>query len=478
MRKKVKKADNLSEWYLTVVQEGKFADYAPVKGTMIIRPNGYALWEAVVRIFDLRIKQMGVENGYFPLFIPMSFLEREKDHVEGFSPELAVVTHGGGKKLEESIAVRPTSETIMYDAYARWITSYRDLPLKLNQWCNVVRWEKRTFPFLRTTEFLWQEGHTAHETHEEAAKQVEAALNHYAEFLRETLALPIVIGKKSKSETFAGALYTFSCEALMPDGKALQVATSHHLGQNFSKELAFNISFQNRDDQPDFVHQTSWGMSTRVIGGLLMTHGDDKGAIIPPRMAAQQITVIPITRKNEDEKLVFNFTDLVISQLAKDDYTAKADDREKTSPGSKFHDWEIVGVPLRIDIGPNEVKDKAVVVVRRDTGEKETVALADLNKRVGELLEAIQENLYQRAVDFLESRTTSATTMDDFQKQIKETPGFIRADWCGDPKCEEVIKDKTSATARVIPFEEPAEIGKCIVCEKQGKYQPLWSKSY
>ncbi|MFH0805093.1 MAG: proline--tRNA ligase [Patescibacteria group bacterium] len=473
-----KKATNLSAWYLEVVQRAQLADYGPAKGTMIIRPNGYAIWENVMRTFDPMIVAMGARNAYFPLLFPMSFLQREKEHVEGFSPELAVVTIGGGEQLGDPLAVRPTSETVIHDAFSRWISSWRDLPMKVNQWCNVVRWEKRTFPFLRTSEFLWQEGHTAHATEGEAAAQVREARTAYERFCREVLALPVLVGRKTESQKFAGAVYTESCEALMPDGKALQSATSHQLGQNFSKADAFNISFQTTEKaKREFVWQTSWGMSTRIVGAIIMVHGDDRGLVLPPRIAPIHAVVVPIYKTDEDKASVLE----AVAGIEKHLHGVCAvhvDRREEVTPGFKFNDWEMQGAPVRIEVGPKDVAAGQVVVVRRDTAAKEAVAVKNLAKMVEKTLVDMQVTLYQRAEQFLVDSTVSASTYADLKEAIHKQHKLVRAAWCGEVTCEEKIKEDTKATARVIPDDQPKKVGQCVVCGKPGTHEVLWARAY
>jgi prolyl-tRNA synthetase len=475
MAKRATKAEDMSAWYLWVVQEAQLADYSPVKGCMVIRPNGYGIWENIQRIFDQAIKKMGVRNAYFPLFIPESFLHREKAHVEGFSPELAVVTIGGGERLDEPLVVRPTSETIMYDMYAKWVKSWRDLPVLINQWCNVVRWEKRTFPFLRTLEFLWQEGHTAHETLEEADAMTMQALEAYRVFIEDTLAIPVIVGKKSEGQKFAGALYTTTCEALMPDGKALQSATSHNLGQNFSKAEAFDISFQTANRSTAYVWQTSWGLSTRIIGALIMTHGDDRGLVLPPKIAPLQIVVVPIYKDTDREQVVAEAER--IAQSMNGEYTIHVDVRDGVTPGYKFHDWELQGIPLRFEVGPREVTDKTVVVVRRDTGEKVTVVQAELKKIVNETLAAMQRDMLLRAQNFLQTHTFTANSLEEFIQQLDQKRGFVVADWCGEAACEDRVKAETKATARAIPFNTKPE-HPCFVCGKPAKHRVYWARAY
>ena len=477
MNQKNSKAGDLSAWYLDVVKDAQLADYAPVKGSIILRPNGYAIWENIMTHFDKRVKALGARNAYFPLLIPESFLHKEKQHVVGFSPELAVVTVAGGETLDEPLVVRPTSETIMYDSFSKWISSWRDLPLKVNQWCNVVRWEKRTFPFLRTSEFLWQEGHTAHATKEEADAMTLDALKEYKDFVEGVLAIPVMTGKKSEREKFAGALYTTACEALMPDGKALQCATSHQLGQNFSKADAFNISFQTQEKgKSDFVWQTSWGLSTRIIGALIMTHGDDKGLVLPPNIAPTLVAIVPIYKTDADKTKALAAARNIKKKLS--DMTVVVDDRSEYTPGYKFHDWELQGVPFRIELGAREIAAKSVTLVRRDTGAKETVAISKLRKKIEEDSVHMQKSLFERAQKFLKANTFRASSLDQFKDIMSSTRGMIIAPWCESERCEMRLKNELKATARVIPFKQPQTIGKCAVCQEQGKVEVYWAQAY
>ncbi len=471
-----KKSENISDWYTDVVLNAELADYGPAKGTMVIRPYGYAIWERVQQVLDGMFKDYGVENAYFPIFIPYSLLEKEKEHVSGFSPELAIVTHGGGEKLVEPLVVRPTSETIMYHMYAKWVKSYRDLPVLINQWNNAVRWEKRTYLFLRTTEFLWQEGHTAHETEEDAVKMQEAALEWYRQVYEDYYAVPVVTGLKSRKETFAGAKSTYTVEALMPDGKALQGGTSHNLGQNFSK--AFDIAFQNRDGKLDNVWQTSWGFSTRSIGGLLLTHGDDNGVVLPPKIAPIQIVIVPIFRNGADNEIVKTYSESLYKSLKAKNIRVKLDLREGQSVGRKFSEWELKGVPLRLEIGQNEANDKTVTAVRRDNGEKLSLTLIDFENQSSEILDNIQSSLFAKAQNFLNENTHQVDNYDDFKKIMNTSRGFIKAFWCGDVSCEEKIKEETKATTRAIPFNATKEKGKCIYCSNDSENLWYFAQAY
>ena len=467
-----KRSENLSEWYNRIILLAELADYGPAKGTMIFRPYGFAIWELVQKELDARIKEHGVANAYFPLFIPESLLKKEEAHVEGFSPELAVVTIGGGEELKEKLVVRPTSETIMYEAYARWIHSWRDLPLMINQWNNVVRWEKRTYLFLRTTEFLWQEGHTAHATHEDAWNTVTWAIETYAKVYRELFALPGYIGMKSESEKFAGADRTLTYESLMPEGKALQSCTSHDLGQNFSK--TFGISFQNKDGVSENVWQTSWGFSTRSIGGLIMAHGDDAGLRLPPRIAPVQVIVLPV---REDQGI----TDLAaeVERTLKDaGVRAATDGADRDSIGSRINTWELRGVPLRAEIGAKEVEAKSVTLVRRDTREKISIPVGELAKRVPEILEAIQKDLYDQAEAFLKENTRTVENYTEFKEVLAEKHGFLSAFWCEKESCERAIKEETKATTRCLPLDQKEEQGTCVYCSEPAKHRWLFAQAY
>ncbi|MEM1563404.1 MAG: proline--tRNA ligase [Candidatus Bathyarchaeia archaeon] len=473
----VKKSEDFSEWYTQVVLKSGLADYAPIKGCMIFRELSYAIWEKIQAIFNEKIKKTGHKNVYFPLFIPESFLKKEVEHFAGFVPEVAWVTIGGDTPLEERLAIRPTSETIIYATYAKWIRSWRDLPVKLNQWCSVVRWEtKATKLFLRTREFLWQEGHTAHATKEEADKEVMEILNEYKDLMENYLAIPVLVGKKTESEKFAGALYTTTLEAIMPDGKALQMGTSHNLGQNFSK--VFDIKFVGEDEKEHYVWQTSWGISTRVIGALVMVHGDDKGLVLPPKIAPIQVVIIPIPYKDADTGAILAKAREIHEKLQKVGISTVLDDRKEYTPGWKFNDWELKGVPLRIEIGPRDVKQGQVTIARRDTFEKQAVKEENLVERVQQLLEAIQSNLFNKAKKFLEEMITPVKTYDEFKQVLTAKGGFIKASWCGSQECEEKIKEETSATIRLIPFEKEEPFSNCVYCGKEAKEVVYFAKSY
>lgn len=468
-----KKSVNISDWYNDVVLKAELADYGPVKGTMVIRPYGYALWETTQQIFNKMIKAAGVQNAYFPLFIPMSLLAKEKAHVEGFSPELAVVTHGGGEKLAEPLAVRPTSETIMYSMYAKWIQSHRDLPLLLNQWCNIVRWEKRTYLFLRTTEFLWQEGHTAHATHKEAIDFAHKALEWYRQVFEDHFAMPVILGKKSTTEQFAGAAVSLTVEALMPDGKSLQSATSHDLGQNFSK--VFDIQFSNKDGKRDYVWQTSWGLSTRALGGLFLTHGDDDGLILPPKVAPYQVVIVSIAPTGD--KKVQAYVKQVSNALLASGIRLTIDTGDD-SPGRKFNKWELKGVPVRVEIGEKEVLREMVTIALRDTHEKKQMKWKECVLQMENILSEMQKRLFEKQKAFLESHTYTTDSYEEFKKIMSTTKGFIHSLWCEDAACEKAIKDETKATTRCLPLDAIEEKGVCIHCGKSAHHRWIFGQSY
>ncbi len=470
----VKKSKNFSEWYTDVILKAGLADYASVKGCMVFKPYGYAIWENIQKILDEEIKRAGVENAYFPLFIQEKFLKKEKEHIKGFSPELAVVTIGGGKKLKEKLVIRPTSETVIYEMYAKWIKSWRDLPLKLNQWSNVIRWEMRPRLFLRTTEFLWQEGHTAHETHKEALEEVYRALKMYVNFYRNFLALDGIEGKKSESEKFPGAKDTYTFEMLMPDGKALQGCTSHDLGQNFAN--VFNIRFLGKDGKEKIPWQTSWGLSTRSIGALVMVHGDDSGLIIPPLIAPIQIIIIPIFQRKASDKILEKNSEKVKNILK--NFRIKIDHQREHSVGWKFNEWELKGAPLRIEIGPKEVKEKRVTLVRRDNGERSSVSFNFLSFKVKKVLDSIQKNLFNRSHQYLKENTREVFDYNHFKDIMKTKRGFLKVFWCENAKCEAKIKEETKATNRLLPLEALTEEGKCIYCGKKAKRKWFFAQAY
>ncbi|MDX9971568.1 MAG: proline--tRNA ligase [FCB group bacterium] len=458
------RSEDYSQWYIDVVLKGDMADYSPVKGCMVIKPNGYGVWENIQKNLDRMFKETGHVNAYFPMFIPESFLKKEAEHVEGFAPECAVVTHAGGKQLEEPLVIRPTSETIIWSMYKNWINSYRDLPILINQWANVCRWEMRTRLFLRTTEFLWQEGHTAHATHEEAEEETFKMVNVYKKFAEDYLAMPVIAGRKTDKEKFAGALHTYCIEAMMQDGKALQAGTSHHLGQNFAK--AFDVTFQDKDKELKYVHASSWGVSTRLVGAMIMSHSDDNGMVIPPRLAPLKVVFVPIWRGDEEMDLVLAKAREMTADW--DPLFFKIDDRDQYKPGYKFAEWEVRGVPIRIEIGPRDVRDNQVVVVRRDTGEKIPMPTEGLREKLEALLEDIQKNLFETAKKRLEDRTSDATSYDDYKQRVGDG-GFLRIHWCGNRACEDKLQEDTRSTIRCIPFGEPEEEGPCLVCGAASK---------
>ncbi len=468
--------DNFSLWYNQIVRKAELADYAPVRGCMIIRPYGYAIWENLQRLLDARFKETDVQNAYFPLLIPQSFLQKEADHIEGFAPEVAWVTRGGGEELEEPLAIRPTSETIVGHSFSKWIQSYRDLPLLMNQWNNVMRWEKRTILFLRTSEFLWQEGHTAHRTLDEAEERTRMMLEVYRSFAEEDAAIPVIAGRKSENEKFAGALRTYSIEAMMGDGKALQSGTSHNLGNNFAK--SFDIQFLDADGQRKYCSTTSWGMSTRMIGGLIMVHGDKSGLIVPPRLAPYQVVIVPIWRKEKEREAVDELVTRV-EKMLKGKVRVKVD-RSDNTPGWKYNEWEMRGVPVRMEIGPRDVQNNSVMLVRRDNRAKEPVSVDALEIRLPLLLEELQQALYQRALEFRKNNTHSTDSYDEFKQIIAEKRGFVRVKWAEDSAAELAVKEETKATLRVIPFDQPegGVQGKCIYTGKPATCEAIFARAY
>ncbi|NLE77302.1 MAG: proline--tRNA ligase [Chloroflexi bacterium] len=470
------RSEDFSAWYNEIVQRAELADYSPVRGCMVIRPYGYALWENIKEGLDRRFRETGHVNAYFPLFIPYSFIQKEAEHVEGFSPQLAVVTHGGGQPLEEALVVRPTSETVIGHMYAKWVRSYRDLPLLINQWANVVRWEMRTRLFLRTMEFLWQEGHTAHATREEAEAETRQMLDVYTNFAENDAAIPVFRGRKSESERFAGAVNSYTIEAMMGDGRALQSGTSHFLGQNFAR--AFDIQYLDQNNETQHCWTTSWGVSTRMVGAVVMVHGDDQGLVLPPKLAPHQVVIVPIYRKEEERAAV-----LEAAQQVRNSLQGRArvllDDRPELTPGWKFNDWEMRGVPLRIEIGPRDVASGQVVLARRDIPGKPGKAfapMAGLETHVPELLATIQREMLERARAFRDAHTWEPRTFDEFADVV--TKGFARAPWCGDADCEATIAEKTKASNRCIPFEQPDSPGLCIHCGKPAREVALFARSY
>ena len=485
-RKLTPRATDFSAWYNEVVLRAEMADYSPVKGCMVIRPNGYGIWERMQRALDDMFKATGHQNAYFPLFIPESCLHKEKEHVEGFAHEFAVVTHGGGKKLEEPLVVRPTSETIIYSMFAKWVQSYRDLPILMNQWANVVRWEMRTRLFLRTTEFLWQEGHTAHATHDEAEAEARLILGLYRDFMEGYIAMPVVTGLKTESEKFAGALRTYALEAMMQDNKALQAGTSHNLGQNFAK--AFDLTFQSESGTTEHAWNTSWGVSTRMVGGLVMTHGDDTGLRVPPLLAPIELVIVPIYRTDEDRALVLEAANRVARSLGAWDrrdmgrLRIHVDARDGMKPGAKYYEWELRGIPLRLELGPRDLASNQGVLVRRDTKEKRPVSLDTLGEDVAGTLSAMQHDMLASALERREANSVrERISYDAFRQLMDGKGGFVYAGWCGDAACEAAIKEETRATIRCLPDEEfrSAEAPTtCLKCGRASTVKALWAKAY
>ena len=462
--------ENFTQWYTDVVLKTELVDYGPVKGTMVIRPYGYAIWENIQKDMDARFKATGSKNAYFPLLIPMSFFTKEAEHVEGFAPEVAVVTHAGGAKLDEPLAIRPTSETVIGTMYAKWIQSYRDLPVIMNQWCNVMRWEKTTRPFLRTSEFLWQEGHTVYATEDEAMEETIKMLNVYRDFMEETLALPVLCGRKTEKEKFAGAVATFGLEAMMLDGKSLQSGTSHYLGQNFSK--AFDIKFLDKDGVQKHGYTTSWGTSTRMIGAIIMAHGDQRGLVLPPKVAPIQVIIVPVAAHKGG---VIEKAKEIESMLVKAGIRAETDVRDM-SPGWKFNEWEMKGVPLRIEIGPRDIENNQAVLVRRDKNEKQFVSLDGLDNLVVGLMDVIQKDMLVKAKANRDSRIVEADSLDGILQGV-ENKNFVKAGWCGCRECEDKVKEVATATARVMCDEEGVP-EKCAICGKEAKHKVIFARAY
>lgn len=474
-----KRSDDYSQWYLDVIQQAQLADYAPVKGCMVIRPNGFAIWERIQQSLDAMFKETGHVNAYFPLFIPESFMNKEKEHVEGFSPECAVVTHGGGKKLEENLYIRPTSETIIWSMYQKWIQSYRDLPILINQWANVVRWEMRTRLFLRTTEFLWQEGHTAHATYDEAEAETVQMVNVYRQFAEEYMALPVITGKKTDAEKFAGALHTYCIEAMMQDKKALQAGTSHNLGQNFAK--AFDVKFQDQNKELQYVWATSWGVSTRLIGALIMAHSDDHGLVLPPKLAPIQVVIVPIFKDDTEKSATVGVARQIENELKLKGLRVHVDDRDQYRPGWKFNEWETKGVPVRLELGPKDLAASQSVVSRRDIMDKSAKVTHPVNAlpvEIPKLLDVIQSNLFDRARTFRDQHTTDVTSYDQFRSLMDADGGFARCFWAGSADDEARLKEETKATIRCIPFEQSGEKGKCFLTGKTSDVQVILGKAY
>ena len=468
--------DDFPGWYQEVVRQAELAENSLVRGTMVIKPYGYALWEAIRDALDLRIKQTGHQNVYFPMFIPLRLLEREKEHVEGFAPEFALITHAGGEELGEPLVARPSSETIIWDTYAKWVQSYRDLPLLYNQWANIVRWELRPRLFLRTTEFLWQEGHTAHETEEEAWEEARRMLEVYRQVAEDVMAMPVFLGRKTPAERFPGAVETLTIEALMRDRKALQAGTSHYLGQNFAK--AYGVRYLGRDGEQHFAEGTSWGATTRLVGGLIMAHGDEKGLRLPPRVAPIQVVVVPIFRNDEERARVLGETERLAESWRAGGLRVKVDDRDDLRPGYKFADWELRGVPVRVEIGPRDLDASQVTIVRRDTGAKSTVGMEAAAMTLTALQDEIQRSLFDDALAFREAHTTRVASYDELRDAIEDPGGFVFGGWCGDAECEAKVKAETKATIRFLPFEPEPTDGPCAVCAQAAVDTAAWAIAY
>jgi len=464
--------EDIAKWYTDIVLKAELADYAETKGCIAIRPYGYALWENIQKYTDEKFKEVGVENYYMPSLIPESLLQKEKDHVEGFSPEVAWVTIAGGEELEEKLYVRPTSEPIIASMYSKWLKSWRDLPMLGNQWCNVVRWEKETRPFLRSREFLWQEGHTIHETHKEAEERTLMMLDIYADVIENLLAIPVIKGKKTESEKFAGAESTYTVETMMYDGRALQSGTSHNLGQHFTK--VFDVKFQNREGKDEYGYHTSWGISTRLIGGIIMAHGDNRGLKLPPRVAPIQAVIVPIAQHKEG---VLDKAFELKKELS-NKFRVKVDDRDKYSPGYKFNYWEMKGVPVRIEMGPRDIENAECILVRRDSGEKVTIKIEELDTKLDKLLKDIQVNMFNDCKKRMEEKTTVALNMDEFKNNMEANQGFIKAMWCGKEECEDKIKEVTGAKSRCIPFEQEKISDNCVCCGEHADHMVVWGRQY
>ena len=464
--------EDFAKWYTDIVIKADLADYTDTKGCIAIKPYGYAIWENIQKYTDDLFKKAGVQNVYMPVLIPENLLQKEKDHVEGFAPEVAWVTQGGGEELEEKLCIRPTSETMFSNLYSKWLSSWRDLPMVYNQWCNVLRWEKETRPFLRSREFLWQEGHTIHESKEEAMERTIQMLNIYESVIQDLLAIPVIKGEKTPSEKFAGADNTYTVETMMHDGRALQSGTSHYFGQNFTKP--FEVKFQNKEGKEEYAYQTSWGISTRLIGGVIMAHGDNRGLKLPPRVAPIQVVIVPIAAHKEG---VTEKAQEIYNELS-ENYRVKLDLRDNYSTGYKFNDWEMRGVPVRIEMGPRDLENGVCVLVRRDTLEKQEVKLEDLSHELGLLLENIQSNMFEDCKKRMKEKTTTATTMEEFEKNMNENQGFIKAMWCGDEACEDKIRELTGAKSRCIPFEQEHISDTCVCCGKKADKMVIWGRQY
>ena len=472
VREITSREENFSKWYTDVILKTQMVDYGPVKGTMVIRPYGFRIWELIQEQLDARFKETGHQNAYFPMLIPKALLEKEAEHVEGFAPEVAWVTKGGNETLAEPLVVRPTSETIICQMYSQWVQSWRDLPLKLNQWCNVMRWEKSTRPFLRTSEFLWQEGHTIHATEEEAQEETMRMINIYRDFAENVLAMPVIVGQKSDKERFAGAVATYSMEAMMQDGQALQAGTSHNLGQHFAK--VFDIKFLDKDGVQKYVHQTSWGVSTRLIGGLIMVHSDDRGLVLPPRVAPIEAVVLPIAMHKEG---VVEGAQKIVDELKAAGVRTEFDTRDQ-SAGWKFNEWEMKGVPVRLEVGPRDLEAGQVTIVRRDTLEKSTLPIDGIAESIRQLLDQIQRDLLEKARAMRDSKIFPAENMDELRDAVENKHGFATTMWCGSRECEDRIKEVTGAKSRVMPFEQHIMGDKCVCCGKPAKINMLFARSY
>ena len=464
--------DDFARWYTDIVIKAELADYTDTKGCIAIRPYGFAIWESIKDYADKKFKETGIENVYFPVLIPESLLQKEKDHVEGFAPEVAWVTEAGGEKLDERLCIRPTSETIISTMYSKWLSSWRDLPFLYNQWCSVLRWEKETRPFLRSREFLWQEGHTIHETEKEAQDRTIQMLEIYSDVSENLLAIPVIKGIKTESEKFAGAVSTYTIESMTHDGRALQSGTSHYFGQNFTKP--FDIKFQNRDGKEEYAYQTSWGISTRLIGSIIMAHGDNRGLKLPPKVAPIQVVIVPIAQHKEG---VLEKVEELNKKLS-NKFRIKVDDRDKYSPGYKFNYWEMKGVPIRLEIGPRDIENNKCILVRRDNQEKIEVSLEKLEDEISKLLEDIQKNMFEMCKNRMEEKTTVATNLEEFKNAMDKNQGFINAMWCGDEECENKIKELTGAKSRCIPFNQTKISDKCVCCGKEAKDMVIWARQY
>ena len=464
--------EDFAQWYTDIVLKAELADYSDTKGCIVIRPYGYEIWENIRDYADKKFKETGVKNTYFPVLIPESLLEKEKEHVEGFAPEVAWVTNAGGEDLDERFCIRPTSETIISTMYSKWLSSWRDLPYLYNQWCNVLRWEKETRPFLRSREFLWQEGHTIHETAEEAKARTMQMLEIYADVIENLLAIPVIKGRKTESEKFAGAEETYTVETLTHNGRALQSGTSHYFGQNFTKP--FDIKFQNRNGEQEYAYQTSWGISTRLIGGLIMAHGDNRGLKLPPKVAPIQAVIVPIAMHKEGVK---EKSEKLFDELKKK-IRVHLDDRDQYSTGYKFNDWEMRGVPIRIELGPKDIENGKCVMVRRDTGEKIDVQLSEVDSRIEELLEEIQKNMFNMCLERMKEKTSVAHNMDEFKNNLETDQGLIKAMWCGNTECEDKIHDETGAKSRCLPFNQEKLDDKCVCCGKPASKMVIWGRQY